>query len=335
MSSIVLQDLSKFGPQRCDALSIEQAQAYTQALVRSQYENFTVISKMLPGPLRQAFSPIYAFCRWADDLGDEVDDRDRAEQLLKWWRSELDRCYDQKPRHPVFVALGPIIQKHQIPRKPFDDLIDAFVQDQHVTRYESWQQVLDYCTRSANPVGRLVLYVCGYRDEQRQQLSDATCTALQLANFWQDIRRDVLQRDRVYVPSEIAGKHGLDIATMVQVIRADNSDDGHCSACSLTSSILSAGVSAVLPAYRATVKELVDRTWPRFEQGRELWPMVRPEVRVDIELFTRGGEAVLRKIEKAKYDTLTHRPVVSKTEKLWLFVRSSAARLVHRGQMES
>ena len=131
-------------------------------------------------PLRRLlddFRHVYSFCRWADDLGDETGDPQRSLELLAWWRREVDLCYAGNPRHPVFVALNQTIHRHDIPRKPFDDLIDAFVQDQTVTRYRTWEQVLDYCTRSADPVGRLVLYLAGVRDEERQKLSDATCTA--------------------------------------------------------------------------------------------------------------------------------------------------------------
>jgi len=204
--SAVLEQLDTFGPQRCEQLTYEQADEYTRRLARTQYENFTVVSWLLPVRLRADFQHVYAFCRWADDLGDETGDTDRSHELLAWWRDELTACYQGDPRHPVFVALAPTIEQHDIPRKPFDDLIDAFVQDQTVTRYDTWDQAIDYCTRSADPVGRLVLYLCGYRDAQRQQFSDATCTALQLINFWQDVRRDIIERDRVYVPRDIASR---------------------------------------------------------------------------------------------------------------------------------
>lgn len=325
MASLVLDQLATFGPDRCQQLSYEQASAYAHELVRSQYENFTVASWLLPRRLRHHFAHVYAFCRWADDLGDETGDRQRSLSLLAWWRSELDRCYQGEPRHPVFVALEPTIREHDIPRRPFDDLIDAFVQDQQVSRYQTWDQVLDYCTRSANPVGRLVLYLCGHRDEQRQRLSDATCTALQLANFWQDVRRDILERDRVYIPEEVARRHGLDVGLMVKAVKLEGPECQSSAGCSCAGGP-SAGVRAILPAYRATLKELVDRTWPLFAQGRGLWPLVAPDVRLDIRLFTLGGEAILKKIERMNYETLVRRPSLGKAGKAALLLRALAWR---------
>ncbi|MBL4702620.1 MAG: squalene/phytoene synthase family protein, partial [Phycisphaeraceae bacterium] len=228
-------------------LSYDQAVRYTKNLTQSQYENFTVVSWFLPKPLKQDFHAVYSFCRWADDLGDEVGDPHKSIELLNWWRWELDACYAGSPKHPVYIALEPVIKKYDIPRKPFDDLIDAFVQDQTVNRYDSWDQVLDYCTRSANPVGRLVLYMSGYRDDEHQRLSDATCTALQLTNFWQDVRRDVLDRDRVYIPRDIARANGLSVDEMVDVIRADGKRRAEGDCCSTVACVPTIGVNAVLP----------------------------------------------------------------------------------------
>lgn len=327
MASAILDELETFGPDRCEHLDYSQAVDYTRRLASSHYENFSVVSWLLPRRLRDDFRNVYAFCRWADDLGDESGDPNRNLQLLDWWRRELDACYDQHPRHPVFIALGPTIQKHDIPRKPFDDLIDAFQQDQTVNRYQSWDQVLDYCTRSAEPVGRLVLYLCGYRDEQRQRLSDATCTALQLTNFWQDVRLDILKRDRVYVPSLIASQHSLDIETMVNAVRID-ADAELCESCVRSGPVGSAGMRAIRPAFRSTLKELVKRTWPLFERGRGLWPMVAPDVRLDIELFTRGGESILKTIQRQQCDTLQRRPKVGRSRKIALLVRVLMGKLV-------
>lgn len=332
MASAILDQLEAYGPDRCPQLTYEQAVAYTTDLAKSHYENFTVVSWFLPRRLRESFRHVYAFCRWADDLGDETGDPKRSLELLAWWQRELDACYAGKPRHPVFVALKPTIDKHEIPQKPFNDLINAFVQDQTVTRFSTWDQVIDYCTRSADPVGRLVLYLCGYRDEERQRLSDATCTALQLANFWQDVRRDILERDRVYIPSDVASKHGLDIDTMVKAVqidaRAAQEKEGRatCAACNAVPSI---GIHALLPAYRETIHELVDRTQPLFDKGKALWPMLAPDVRTDIELFTRGGEAILRMIRGQNYNTLGHRPSLSKGAKIALMMRAISGKAIH------
>ena len=326
MSSIVLQQLETYGPDRCEALDYDAASAYVGRLVREQYENFTVVSWFLPKHLRRDFGHVYAFCRWADDLGDETGDRRKSLELLEWWRGELSLCYEGKPRHPVFVALRRTIDEHDIPRKPFDDLIDAFVQDQRVNRYDTWEQVLDYCTRSADPVGRLVLYLAGHRDEPRQRLSDATCTALQLANFWQDVRRDVLERDRVYLPRDVAGRHGLDIDVMVKAIRQDEAAKqatAKCRACPPAASMHALG-----DPFRATVKELTQRTWPLFERGRELWPQLAKDIRLDVKLFTWGGEAVLKMIERQDYDTLSHRPSVGGLRKAGLMLRGLAGKWI-------
>src|SRR5580700_4458138 len=188
--------------------SIDAAQKYTRWLATHHYENFNVVSWLLPKELHQHFYNLYAYCRWADDLGDEIPDKDRALELLAWWETELDECYEGRPSHPVFVALQETVIAKHIPKRPFADLLKAFRQDQVVKRYPRWDAVLDYCEFSANPVGRLVLYLCNYRDEDRQKLSDATCTALQLANFWQDVSRD-LEKGRIYIPLDRAAAHGV------------------------------------------------------------------------------------------------------------------------------
>lgn len=330
MPSTLLDQLDTFGPDRCQALTYEQAADYTRKLAKSHYENFTVVSWFLPRRLREDFRHVYSFCRWADDLGDETGDPRRSLELLAWWRRELDLCYAGSPRHPVFVALAPTIEKHDIPRKPFDDLISAFEQDQTVNRYRTWEQVCDYCTRSADPVGRLVLYLCGYRDEERQRLSDATCTALQLANFWQDVRRDVLERNRVYIPSDIASRQGLDIDTMVSAIQFDAAAapaSCGCGSCPAPS----ASIHAILPAYRATLHELCDRTWPLFETGRRLWPLLARDIRIDIQLFSMGGEAILKLIRRQDYDTLQRRPKLGKGAKLMLMMRAVIGKLLSFG----
>src|SRR5664280_411668 len=191
--------------------SVKEATAYTRWLAQHHYENFHVVSFLLPRRLHQDFYNVYAYCRWADDLADEIVDPAESLRLLAWWRSELDSMYrglDQSSAtHPVFAALAGTVTQYGIPRQPFSDLIDAFVQDQTVTRYRNWDELFAYCRNSANPVGRLVLCLCGYRDAARQHLSDATCTALQLANFWQDVTVD-LRKDRVYIPLEVMERHG-------------------------------------------------------------------------------------------------------------------------------
>ncbi len=324
MASVILDQLATYGPGQTASVSPAEAEAYTRELAATHYENFSVLSRMLPRDLRGDFANVYAFCRWADDLGDETGDPARSLELLAWWRGELDACYAGAARHPVFVALRGTIARHDLPRQPFDDLIDAFVQDQTVTRYESWSQLIDYCRRSANPVGRLVLFMGGHRDAERQRLSDATCTALQLANFWQDVRRDAVERNRVYIPDEVARKHGLDLSLMAKAIRLDAAcaaerGPGCCGACDTPS----VGITAIRPMFRATVRELVGRTWPLFAEGRTLWPLLDPRVRPQVRLYTYGGEAILRLIERQRYDTLSQRPKLGAGAKLALLARAA------------
>ena len=319
MTAAILRDLPTYGPERCEPVNRDQAHAYTKRMTEAHGENFTVVSRLLPAALREDFRNVYAFCRAADDLGDEAGDRERALSLLSWWSRELDACYAGEPRHPVFVALRSTIERHELPRRPFDDLIDAFVQDQRVTRYDAWDGVLDYCTRSADPVGRLVLMMCGYRDAERFALSDATCTALQLVNFWQDVRRDVLERDRIYLPRDVAEAHGLDVEEMARAVRRHAADGPDAAG----------GLEAVRPAFVATMGELMRRTWPLFGKGRALWPRIdEPRLRSSVALFSRGGEAVMRKIEKRGLDTLSARPRMTRADKAWLLITTSPGRLL-------
>ena len=280
----------------------EAAQVYTRWLATHHYENFNVVSWLLPKNLHQHFYNLYAYCRWADDLGDEIPQKDRALELLNWWEQELQACYDGRPSHPVFVALRETILAKDIPQMPFADLLKAFRQDQVVKRYSTWDSMIGYCLYSANPVGRLVLYLCGYRDEERQRLSDATCTALQLANFWQDVSRD-LEKGRIYVPLDVATAHGVSEEDIVQRRFSDR--------------------------YVALMKDLIARTRALFAEGAPLSRMVESRLSVDLEMFTRGGLAVLNAIESSGYDTLHHRPAISKFTQARLLSRALFSHLMH------
>ncbi len=190
------------------APSLQEAQQYCSRLAHSHYENFSVVTWFLPKHLHQHFYNVYAYCRISDDLGDEVGDPQQSLALLDEWEAELERCYSGEPRHPVFVALQPTVREFDIPQHEFSDLLQAFRQDQTTTRYPTFDDVLGYCRYSANPVGHLVLYLCGYRDAERQKLSDYTCTALQFANFWQDVAVDY-GKGRIYLPLEDLAKYGV------------------------------------------------------------------------------------------------------------------------------
>jgi squalene synthase HpnC len=278
------------------------AREYTRWLATNHYENFHVVSFLLPKRLHQDFYNVYSYCRWADDLGDEIGNTAESLRLLKWWRGELDGLYQGRAKHPVFVALMSTIQQYVIPRQPFADLIDAFVQDQTVTRYRNWDELYGYCRCSANPVGRLVLYLCGYSDEERQRLSDATCTALQLANFWQDVTVD-LRKDRIYIPLDIMERHGYPAGDLF--------------------------AHRFTPAFREVMREVVDRARELFVEGLPLIGMVERRLALDLDLFSRGGMRVLDKIAQSDYDVLAARPAIGKAERLALLL-GSLARIVLR-----
>src|ERR1700733_8496804 len=277
--------------------TLGEAEQYTRWLATHHYENFHVVSFLLPKELHQDFYNVYSYCRWADDLGDEIGDVNESLRLLEWWRGELDRMYEGEAQHPVFVALRGTAKKYGIPKQPFADLIRAFIQDQTVTRYEDWDGVLDYCVYSANPVGRLVLYLGGYSDAERQGLSDATCTALQLANFWQDVTVDQ-QKDRLYLPLDLLAKHNYSVDDLF----AHKFDD----------------------RFRAIMREAVDRARGLFLDGLPLARMVNRRLAVDLELFSRGGMCVLDKIEQQGYDVLSRRPKISKVERASLLIGTLA-----------
>jgi squalene synthase HpnC len=272
----------------------EEARRYTEKLARTHYENFTVVSWFLPPALRRHMYNIYAYCRWSDDLGDEIPDPTAAIDALTWWRGELDACYAREPRHPVFVALRETIDAFQIPAEPFHHLLDAFVQDQTVKRFPTYRDLEYYCTRSANPVGRLVLYLFGFRDAERQRLSDQTCTALQLANFWQDVTVD-WNKNRVYLPLEDLGRFGVS----EEQIGARRFND----------------------SFRELMRFEVDRARRLFSAGLPLVHMVPRRLRLDLDLFSRGGEAILDLIEAQDHDVLSQRPELSKARKLHLVMR--------------
>jgi squalene synthase HpnC len=313
------------------APTLAEAQQYCQRLATSHYENFSVVTWFLPERLHRHFYSIYAYCRISDDLGDEVGNAEQSLRLLDEWEAELDRTYASLespaaaqfcasgkaggeeargrgskspgspancglPRHPVFVALRETIRECGIPKKPFADLLKAFRQDQTVTRYDTFQDLLGYCQYSANPVGRLVLYACGYSDERRQELSDFTCTALQLANFWQDVAIDV-DKGRIYLPLEDLHKFGV------------SEDDIARRRCT--------------PKFAELMTFEVARAREWFKRGLPLASMVERHLAIDLELFTRGGQAILDAIEGQGYDVLRARPAIPRWRKLWLVARAA------------
>lgn len=308
------------------APSLEEAEQYCARLAHSHYENFSVVTWFLPKHLHQHFYNVYAYCRISDDLGDEVGNPQQALALLDAWEAELNATYlslvepplrdvrhkveelkpeaparnDVSPRHPVFIALRETIRQLDIPRAPFANLLTAFRQDQTVTRYPTFDDLLGYCVNSANPVGHLVLYVCGYRDAERQELSDYTCTALQLANFWQDVAVDY-GKGRIYLPLESLVKFGVSEDDIAQ--------------------------RRVTPQFREMMKFEVARARNWFQRGLPLAAKVDKHLALDIELFSRGGLEILNAIERQDYDVLTNRPAISKPRKLWLVGRVALGKL--------
>jgi squalene synthase HpnC len=283
------------------APSLEQSRAYCERLARSHYENFSVASWFLPARLRQHFFNVYAYCRISDDLGDEVGNPAASLLLLDQWQRELDACYAGSPRHPVFVALVETVRKFEIPQHEFSDLLTAFRQDQTITRYETFDDLLGYCRNSANPVGHLVLYLCGYRDAERQKLSDYTCTALQLANFWQDVSVDYA-KGRIYLPLESLRRFGV----TEEDLTANRNTSSFCE----------------------MMRFEVARAREWFERGLPLVGKVDKELAIDLELFTRGGQEILNAIEKQGYAVLGRRPSISKSRKLALVARAALGKLL-------
>ena len=283
--------------------TLAEALTFCRELAESHYENFHVATWFLPQRLRPHFHSIYAYCRISDDLGDEVGDARQSLALLDFWQGELDACYRGETRHPVFVALAETIRQCEIPKEPFANLLKAFRQDQTVQRYATMQDVHGYCVNSANPVGHLVLYACGYRDAERFALSDFTCTALQLANFWQDVSVDYL-KNRIYLPQQDMQRFGV---TEEQIRERRFSEE-----------------------FRALMQYEVAYAQELFAKGLPLIGKLDAELAVDIDLFSRGGQELLRAIAQRKYDVLSARPAISKPRKLGLLLRALTKKLMAR-----
>ncbi|MGD0382358.1 MAG: squalene synthase HpnC [Thermoguttaceae bacterium] len=297
------RDLQLYGPEARPGspLSLREAERYCRGLAKRHYENFTVASWLLPGRLRQDFYNVYAYCRWADDLADETGDAKRSLDLLDWWERQLGDCYRGQGVHPVFIALAETVRRFKIPIDPFADLLAAFRQDQRISRYETIEGVLEYCRRSANPVGHLVLYLGKCYSMERAALADSICTGLQLANFSQDVAGD-WDRGRIYLPQADCRGFGY---TEAMFVRRECNE-----------------------AFRGLMRMQVDRAEDFLRAGLPLINMMPRELRLDVSLFIHGGLAVLRAIRRQDYDVWTRRPRVSKMEKLRLFF--ACWRWIHR-----
>ena len=274
--------------------TVEDAYAQCANLARSHYENFTVVSRFLPADKRDHMNAVYAFCRSVDDLGDEYEG-DRLAALDEW-EADLRRCYDSTPDHPYMLALQETVRRFDIPIEPFLRLVEANRMDQATKRHRTFSDLEHYCDHSANPVGHLVLYVFGYRDEERRRLADFTCTALQLANFWQDVARDY-RIGRIYIPLEDMERFGY------------------------TEDELARGL--VTDSFRSLMRFEVDRARGLFTRGLDLVDTLDGRFKLDVALFSKGGLSVLDAIERRDYDVLSSRPVVTRATKLRLMVSTA------------
>lgn len=306
-------ELTRWGPgSSAPRPSLADSQAYCRYLATGHYENFPVVSLLLPRPLHQHFYNVYAYCRWSDDLGDETGEPQRALELLGWWRGELEACYTGQTRHPVFVALAETIREFDIPRQPLFDLISAFEQDQTVREYETYSQLLDYCRRSADPVGRLVLALCRRATPENFIWSDSICTGLQLANFWQDVARD-FDIGRIYLPQEDRERFGY---TRELYNRRETN-----------------GQFVELMRFEVDRARHLLAPW---KGGREPELAQFPfRVQVDLELFARGGERILDRIAAIGYRVWEKRPTVGRWDAAALLVKCLAHALVRRWRVRS
>jgi squalene synthase HpnC len=291
------RELAAHGPAAPGPCGVAAARAYCRHVATSHYENFTVASLLLPRSLRPHFHAVYAYCRWADDLADETGGR--AAELLAWWRRELDAVYAGEPTHPVTVALRETVRTFAIPPDPFRNLLLAFEQDQRVNDYDTFADLHAYCRHSADPVGRLVLYLFESFDDRRAALSDEVCTGLQLANFWQDVGRD-LDIGRVYLPAEDRRRFGYPDA------------DLHA--------------RRFTPAFADLLRFQVARARDFFDRGDALSPLLPRRARTDVRLFSLGGRAILDAVERQGYDVFARRPTVSKWRKARLLLAAVAGR---------
>lgn len=294
------------------AWGLDDSRRYTRTLTRAHYENFSVASLLVPRRLRQDYCNIYAYCRWADDLGDETGDPAKSLDLLGWWRSELLSMFSGQATHPVFVALRDTVARHGLPRQDFEDLLCAFEQDQSIRRYSTYGDLIEYCRYSANPVGRLVLRLNDCVDEGLFDLSDRICTALQMANHWQDIRRD-WGMDRVYMPIEVMESNRYCLEMLAEDM-ASGTASADC---------------------KSTVCELTKRAAALFASGLPLADRLEGRLAFQIELFARAGMAVLEKIRAQDWDTIAHRPTIHKSERLMLLLRVVGRRLVRVATLET
>lgn len=289
------------------ARHVAEAFAYCERMARTHYENFPVGSLLAPKRLRKHVYSVYAFARTADDFADEgyeTGELTETQRLaaLDDWEQKLEDCYRSRAEHPVFVALAETAKELRLPIQLFRDLLSAFKQDVVKRRYANFDEVLDYCARSANPVGRLILLLFGYRDERLHELSDCICTALQLTNFWQDVEVDI-HKDRVYLPQDEMARFGVSVDDLREKRFSER--------------------------YAALLKFQVERTREMFDRGKPLPDLVSGRLAVELRLTWLGGTRILERIEEMGYDTLNARPKISTADKIALLARALRFSIFH------
>lgn len=304
--SRIHDDLALHGPDGRIRLDPAEAMAWCHELTNGHQENFSVLSRLVPSDVRDDFAAFYAFCRTADDLGDEIDDPVKSLELLAWFREQIELACRDEATHPALVAMSAVIRRHQLSTEPLTDLVSAFEQDQTVSRYQTWPELEAYCRRSANPVGRVVLKLLGEPgDLQQIEGSDRICTALQLTNHWQDVRRDLLERDRIYIPAvEYAEVENFEVRFRESAIQGWGVDP------------------TFLGESREVIRRCVERTWGLYEKGVEMIPELGPRSRPVIDLFVAGGTSVLCRVEQWNHETVLYRPRLGKLTKVALVVKS-------------
>ena len=306
MGSTLNHLMERWGQGHTEQLGSDEAMAWCRKLTLGHYENFSVLSRFVPDRMRDGICAVYAFSRWADDLADEAASPTEAIDQLGWWRSELDDCFAGRTRHPIFVALSTVLETQALDRVNFDRLIDAFEQDQRQNRYATWDDVLAYCAGSADPVGRLVLQLSGEAmSDEQLAASDSVCSGLQLTNHWQDVHRDMLERNRIYIPGDMATADDFNerLATTVKQGFAPDLE--------------------FLSSYRQVVSSLIARTRPMLLKMSGLMESVTPDIRPMLWLFSAGGLSILDAIERSDCETVLFRVSLSKPQKLWMLWRAS------------
>lgn len=283
-------------------VTVEEAYEECKRISLNNYENFTVVSRLLPREKKKYIYALYAFSRYTDDLGDELEEGNL--EALDQWEEEVRGVFQEhKPQNSILIALRDTLESHSLTLEPFRNIIKANRMDQRKKSYQTYEELLHYCDHSANPVGRIFLAIFGYNDRRRKKLSDKTCTGLQLTNFWQDVDRDE-KIGRVYLPVEDMERFGYSREQLEN--RVYNEE------------------------FVKLMKFEVERARKLLTEGMELVPLLDKRIRTDVRLFNQGGLRILDKIEEEEYDVLHKRPTLSKGEKVWLFLSNLLKRPVRR-----